>query len=149
MFPYTTRKRKRNKEELQRNAVSTSTTADLHTYFLRGSALKFTFLLKNNNHASTSTNGTRCWMFVCVRNAPPRGSGSGQRGLFFLCKNRGGAQLCGHTLRTCSPYIVPPPVLPAPITKSSEENLILRNPPPCPTPPLRTKATKCKRRWKD
>ena len=36
--------------------VSTSATADIHTYFLRRSAIKFTFLLKKK-HASTSTNG--------------------------------------------------------------------------------------------
>ena len=51
VFPYATIKWKINEEEHQRNVVSTSATADLHTYFLRMSALKFTFLLKNNNHA--------------------------------------------------------------------------------------------------
>ena len=34
--------------------VSTSATADLHMYILCRSAIKFTFLPKNNNHVSTS-----------------------------------------------------------------------------------------------
>ena len=40
--------------------VFTSATADLHTYFLRRSTIKFTYLLKNNHHASTSTSVTIC-----------------------------------------------------------------------------------------
>ena len=58
MLHYSTRKMKRNEEERQRNVISTSATADLHMYFLRRSAIKFTFLIKNNNHASTIMNNT-------------------------------------------------------------------------------------------
>ena len=49
-------------KERQRNAVSTSATADLLTYFLQRSGIKFTFLLKNNNHSSTGTDDTRCYL---------------------------------------------------------------------------------------
>ena len=58
-FTYDTIKRKRNKEERQINVVSTRATADPHIYFLRRSALKVTFLLKKNNHASTRRSGCR------------------------------------------------------------------------------------------
>ena len=54
-YGYATRKRKRNEKECQRNVVSTSATADLHTYFLRRSAMKFTFLTKKHQRAAAIT----------------------------------------------------------------------------------------------
>ena len=95
----------------QRNVVFTNTIADLHTYFLRRSVLKFTFLLKNNKHISTRTNDTRCWIFVCVRTAPPRGTGRGRGVCVCLCVRMwwGGAKLYGHMLPTRIPHTVPPP----------------------------------------
>ena len=109
-------------------------------YFQRRSALKFTFLLKNNNHESTSLNDTRCWIFVCVGTALPRRGGNQKGGLCFCVRERGAAQLCGHTLliRSPQPACSTAPVSPAPIFQSPEENRVLYNPPPCPTPPTST-----------
>ena len=119
-----------------KECVSTSATADLHMYFFCRSAIKSTFLLNNNNHASMSTNDTRCWIFGCVRTTPTGGVGR-RRGVVFLCARIGGELLCGHMLPTRSPQPAysTSPVLTLPIIQSPEENLILRNPPPCPTPP--------------
>ena len=46
-----------NEKERQRNVVSTSATADLHTYFLRRSAIKFIFLLKRHKQAAATMEG--------------------------------------------------------------------------------------------
>ena len=42
-----------------KECVSTSATADLHMYFFCRSAIKITFVLNKNNHASMSTNIAR------------------------------------------------------------------------------------------
>ena len=48
-----------------KECVSTSATADLPTYFLRRSAIKFCLLLQNNNHASTSrTPNKKIFLFL-------------------------------------------------------------------------------------
>ena len=69
-------------KELQRNVVSTSDTAGLHTYFLRRSAIKFTLLLKNNNHEPISTNNTIC---LFVWGLPFQGRRDADRGRLCFC----------------------------------------------------------------
>ena len=61
MVPYATRKRKRNKKLCERSVVSTSSTADLHTYFLRSSDIKFTFLLKRHQRAASTNDAIFRW----------------------------------------------------------------------------------------
>ena len=68
--PNATRERKSNKD-----CVSTRATAGLHTYFIRRSATKFSFLLKTTTLHQIYPD--RHLMFVCVRAAPSRGMGCG------------------------------------------------------------------------
>ena len=56
-------KMEKEQKGVPKECASTSATADLHAYLLRRSAIKFSFLLKNNNHASTSPNEIR-FLFV-------------------------------------------------------------------------------------
>ena len=92
-LPYAIRKRKVTPKE----CVSTSSTDDLHTYFLCRSVIQFSLLLKNNNHTSTSPNGIR---FVFVWGPPYRGGRDVGRGevVFFCAKiGGGGATVWPHT----------------------------------------------------
>ena len=73
MFRYSTRKRKMNKKERQKNVVSTGATADIHTYFLRRYPMKFTFLLKRHQQAAETMGGIfRCrGLHSCSSCHPP------------------------------------------------------------------------------
>ena len=85
-------KTRKERKLTPKGCVSASATAGLHTYFLRRSAIKFSFFLKNNTHASTSPKNN---MFVFVRNAPSKGDGTRTRtGVVFLCEIMGWGHNC-------------------------------------------------------
>ena len=119
---------------MPKECVSISATSDLHTYFLRRSAIKFSFLLKKKTtHKLSQTKQD----FSLCEDPPAKGDGTQTRtGVVFLSVIMEG----GATVQPRTPDLQPAystaPVLPDQIIKSLEENLILYTPPPTlPSPP--------------
>ena len=74
---YVTLCHQNTEKERQSNFVSTRSTADLHTYFLRGSAIKFTLLLKTTTtHQLSQMTQDVCLCEVC----PAKGGGTQTEG---------------------------------------------------------------------
>ena len=128
---YSTRKWRKNEKGTPKECVSTSATADIHTYLLCTSAIKFT-LLQEKNHASTSVTVWRC---LKLWGSPRQGGRDVDGGCCVFVWENGGGRNCLDTYSDLQPAYSTNPVSPAPIIQYLEENLTLRTPPPPDHPP--------------